>query len=83
MQRVRESSPYLWHTDRNRCSPSHGSLGRWLWALERSPGRSTWGVFIIHGVCCIEIFLPECEEVDSHWAARAAQPPPALLHATA
>ena len=83
MQCVWENSLYLWHTNTNRYSPSHNSLGRWLWVLNYLPSHGTWGVFIIHGMCYIEVFLPKREEFDSYQAVRAARPSPALHRAVA
>lgn len=64
-------------------SPSRDSLGRWLWALEHTPSCGTPGVFIIHGLCSVEFFLPKHEKADSYQAVRAAWPPPALPCAVA
>lgn len=64
-------------------SPSRDSLGRWLWVLEHTPSCGTRGVFIIHGVCSVEFFLPKHEQVDSYQAVRVAWPPPALPRAVA
>lgn len=75
--------PIFTPTNINWYSPSHDVLGRGFWALEHPPAVAHGEIFILHSMCCIELFLPKHEEVDSHQAARVAWPSSVLPGAAA